>query len=236
MELADLETQFVDIGATFLSSAYDMQSKLKNIKAYVFDWDGVFNSGTKHGDEGSPFSEVDSAGLRMLRYGHYRSTGKSPLLAIITGAYNPTAVQLITNHGGNAIYQKAIHKSKALDHFCEMHQLEPQEIAYIYDDVLDLDVASQVGLRFCIGRLANPIFLGLVSGSGLADYITACQGNEHAVREICELNLALMGQYTSVVQELMQRTGDYESFKEELKKNELRKFEYRDKDFLLADD
>lgn len=236
MELAELESQFVDIGGSFLSSAYDMRDKLKQIKAFLFDWDGVFNSGSKLGDEGSPFSEVDSAGLRMLRYGQYRSTGEIPLLGVITGAKNPSAAGLLESHGGDVLYQKAIHKSKALEHFCKEFQLKPSQVCYVYDDVLDLDVAAQVGLRFCVGRLANPIFLGLVSGSGLADYISACQGNEHAVREICELNLALMGQYEQVTQEVMHRSGHYAEYNKEVKQRPLKKFEYRDKEILLVED
>ncbi len=234
MNLAQLEDQFVDIGGSFLSSSFDMKEKLSKIKAYIFDWDGVFNDGSKELAKGSFFSEVDSAGLRMLRYGHYRATGEIPHLAVITGAHNPAALEFMKSQGGNAVYQRAIQKQLALAHFLESHQLQAHEVAYMFDDILDLNVAAQVGLRFCVGRLANPLYLGLVQGSGLADYITACQGNEHAVREVSELLLALHEQYEEVVQELMQRTGHYAEFSQAIRKIELKQFEYRDKEFHLV--
>lgn len=235
MDLAQLEDHFVDIGGTFLSSSFDLKKKLGGIKAYLFDWDGVFNDGSKEPGKGSVFSEVDSAGLRMLRYGHYRAHNEIPLMAVITGSRNPTALDLMRSHGGDAVYQRAIEKKQALAHFMESHQLKAEEICYMFDDVLDLDIAAQVGMRFCVGRLANPIYLGLVQGSGLADYITACQGNEHAVREVCELLLVLHEQYEAVVQELINRSGHYEDFRKAIKSRSLKQFEYRDREFHLVE-
>ena len=44
MELIGLEDHFNTAGGQFISSAYTMQDKLQKIKAYIFDWDGVFNA------------------------------------------------------------------------------------------------------------------------------------------------------------------------------------------------
>jgi 3-deoxy-D-manno-octulosonate 8-phosphate phosphatase (KDO 8-P phosphatase) len=225
MDLDILESQFSDIGGQFLTSGSSIQKSLTTIKAYLFDWDGVFNDGSKLGHEGSRFSEVDSAGLRLLRYGHYLKYQSIPQIGVITGASNPVALELMNSHRGNVVYQKSIRKSLALIHYCERTGIKPEEICYVYDDVLDLAIAQKVGLRFCIGRLANPLFLGLVAGSDLADYITATQGNEHAVREICELLLGLMGNYTEVVQEFI---SDYAQFKSQLQAIELENFEFKD--------
>lgn len=234
MELAQIEDQFVDVGATFISSSFDIREKLNHIKAYLFDWDGVFNDGSKRfSSEGSTFSEVDSAGLRMLRYSHYRKFGEVPYLGVITGAQNPGAAALMASHGADVIYQRAIRKREALEHFLNEHDLKAEEVCYMYDDALDLNVAAEVGLRFCVGRLANPIFIGLVQGSGLADYITACQGNEHAVREVSELIMILQEEYTAVIQELMNPTEHYLNFRSLVQERVLKKYEYLDKEFHL---
>ena len=178
MDTLELESQFSDIGGQFLTSGFDINRKLASIKAYLFDWDGVFNDGSKIGAEGSGYSEVDSSGIRLLRYAHAKKYQAIPKLGLITGANNPVATDLFKSLSADSVYQRSIQKRAALFHFCEQHKLSPNEVCYVYDDVLDLSVAQEVGLRFCIGRLANPIFLGLVAGSNLADYITATQGNE----------------------------------------------------------
>jgi len=233
MELIELEDHFSDIGGQFLRSSFDIQQSLKGIKAYLFDWDGVFNDGSKLGSEGSRYSEVDSAGLRMLRYGHYQRFGHIPLLGVVTGAKNPVAIDLMKSHQGDIVYQKTLRKSIALEHFLAHNQIQAEEVCYVFDDVLDLSIAQRVGIRLCIGRLANPLFLGLVAGSNLADYITASQGNEHAVRECCELLLGLMGNYSQVVQQFIGDQSHYDEFKNKLAQKELSAYEFENGKFNL---
>lgn len=233
MELIELESHFSDIGGQFLSSAFTIQERLAGIKAYLFDWDGVFNDGSKRGSEGSGFSEVDSAGLRLLRYAHYNRYGTIPQLGVITGAKNPSAVAFMESHQADMIYQRALKKGLALQHLKEHFNLKADEICYVFDDVLDLAIAREVGLRFCVGRLANPMFLGLVAGSDLADYITASQGNEHAVREVSELLVGLMGNYATVVEEFISGQEDYADFKRATAQTQLQKFEFKEGKFVL---
>ena len=216
MELIELEDHFNTAGGQFISSAYTMQQKLQNIKAFIFDWDGVFNDGFKHSTAGSGFSEVDSAGLRLLRFAFYQANQINATLAIITGAENPTAKWLLEKQNGNALYQKALNKNVALEHFCNKHGLKAKEIAFVYDDVIDLPIAKQCGLSFCMGRLANPLFLRYVEEHELADYITASQGNEHGVREVCELLVGLYGNYDACLEGLLERSDSYRQHKEDL--------------------
>ncbi|MFT7249834.1 MAG: 3-deoxy-D-manno-octulosonate 8-phosphate phosphatase (KDO 8-P phosphatase) [Arcticibacterium sp.] len=217
MELIELEDHFNTAGGQFISSAYTMQEKLQKIKAYIFDWDGVFNDGFKLSTQGSGFSEVDSAGVRLLRYAHYQARKSNSILAIITGAENPTAKWFIKKQNGNALYQKAINKNVAFKHFCTKNELLPEEVAFIYDDVIDIEIAQQCGLSFCIGRLANPLFLNFVENNSLADYITASQGNEHGVREVCELLVGLYGSYDECLKNVINREDSYREHKEKLK-------------------
>ena len=45
--------------------------RLDKIKAFVFDWDGVFNNGAKDSEGASPFNEVDAMGTNLLRFNHH---------------------------------------------------------------------------------------------------------------------------------------------------------------------
>ena len=69
---------------TFVTDATTLKEKLNGINAYIFDWDGVFNNGSKGADGSSPFNEVDSMGINMLRYNYYIRKGSTTLRA--TGA------------------------------------------------------------------------------------------------------------------------------------------------------
>lgn len=76
---------YTSLGAEFVISQEQLHAKLKGIKAFVFDWDGVFNNGDKPARGSSHFSEVDSMGTNLLRFSHYLHHGELPLTAIISG-------------------------------------------------------------------------------------------------------------------------------------------------------
>jgi len=196
----------------FLVSPAALQAKLFKIKAYVSDWDGVFNNGAKDEHGSSPFSEVDSMGTNMLRFNHYLRTNTAPLTAIITGEKNKAAFALPKREHFNAVYYSIRHKADALKHFCDTHNLQPYEVAYFFDDIPDLSVAEKVGVRVMIGRPANPLLINFVKEHQLADYITHNDGNNMAVREISELLTGIAGFYSEMIKERMHFTAEYEQF------------------------
>lgn len=212
MELAQLESHFVDIGGQFLTSAYDMSQKMKHIKAFVFDWDGVFNAGFKGEMSNSDFSEVDSMGVNLLRFAHYLERDELPISAVISGADNPSARAWARREKIQAVYSVAKDKTKALEHFCQAHSIEPKNVAFFFDDVQDLGLAQKVGLRFVIGRLANPLLLDFVEKKHLADYISSAQGNEHAIRECTELAGAICHRPAEVFSQAMNKEAAYRSY------------------------
>ena len=48
-------------------------------------------------------------------------------------------------------------------------------------------------------RSASPLLRQYVVRQGLCDYVTAHSGERHAVREVCELLLGLLGSFDAVV-------------------------------------
>ena len=206
MELTQLEDAFVDIGGHFLRSAFDLREKMSEIKAIIFDWDGVFNGGEKDASGSSKYSVVDSTGFDRLRFGFFLAHNRMLTTAIFSESENPICSQWCRNEHINNMYFNTTDKVKALNHFCTEHNILPSEIIYVYDDIADLPVAVKVGMRLSVGRLSSPLFLEYIERNKLVDYISSCQGNEHAVREISELLLALLDQHFNV----MNHTGDYE--------------------------
>jgi 3-deoxy-D-manno-octulosonate 8-phosphate phosphatase (KDO 8-P phosphatase) len=100
----------------------------------------------------------------------------------------------------------------ALTHFCEQHQLNYNEVCYVFDDVLDLSIAAVAGLRILINRKANPLFKNYIVKNNLADYITAHESGNFAVRETCELLMGLNGNYDSCMDERKDFTEVYRAY------------------------
>jgi 3-deoxy-D-manno-octulosonate 8-phosphate phosphatase (KDO 8-P phosphatase) len=223
--IEEIQQLFENQGGEFISSPSFIAKKLKTIKAYILDWDGVFNSGTKDESNSSPFSEVDSMGLNMLRLGYWLGNNKElPRMAIITGENNKTAIKLAEREHFNHIYFSFKNKAVAFDHLLETYQLMPEEIAFCYDDVLDFPIAKKCGLKFMVGRKGSPLLRKYAIENQYCDYITGQTGGEFAVREIAELILGLLGQYETAIKERTDFSKLYTDYLTQRNKPNVRKF------------
>src|ERR1043166_7521484 len=155
----NLEEMYSAIGGRLITPHTILQQKLSGIRAFIFDWDGVFNNGAKHSSGGSSFSEVDSMGCSLLRFSWYQKHGKLPETAMISGERNQTAYFFSEREGIANCYYKIPHKLFAFRHFCEAYGLQASQVAYFFDDVLDIPVAEQCGVRVMVNQKINPIFL-----------------------------------------------------------------------------
>ena len=210
MDVHEIESLFTQAGGQFRLPAPAFQQKLAQIKAYIFDWDGVFNDGTKRDQQGSSFNEPDAMGINLLRFSHYLRHGQLPIAGIITSEANSSAHFIAQRENFSSLYFKATNKAKSFAHFCAAHGLAPHEVAFVFDDVVDLAVAAQCGLRIAVHRSANPLFNRYLQQNALADYLTYSQ--PYAIREACELLIGLHGNYDTAVterKELSPRYMDY---------------------------
>jgi 3-deoxy-D-manno-octulosonate 8-phosphate phosphatase (KDO 8-P phosphatase) len=144
--------QYIQQGGEFVSPPSLFVEKMKSIRVVLFDWDGVFNDGFKRGEEGSIFSEVDAMGTNLLRYALWRANGAVPVSAIMTGENNPSAVLFAKRENFTAVFTGTKNKGKAFQLFCDQYKCTPSQVLFFGDDVLDLEVARQCGVRIVIGR------------------------------------------------------------------------------------
>jgi len=208
------ENLFESHGGQYLTPANLFRGKLKNIKALLFDWDGVFNSGAK-GEIPSNFNEVDSMGINMLRFGYYMLLGKIPYTAIVTGETNQTAFKWAKRERLDNVFFQVKNKVDLLSRLKTIHQIEPDQILFVFDDVLDLSLAKEVGARFLVNRKANPLFNAYCIKHQLFDYLTYSTGNEHALREISEVVLDGIGKFEATINERISFDGIYSDFLKE---------------------
>ncbi|MBI1769937.1 MAG: phosphatase [Bacteroidetes bacterium] len=204
------EIIFTELGGTFCRPFVEFKDRFSKIKAYIFDWDGVFNDGVKSAQGGSPFSEVDSMGTNMLRFGHWLKHKTLPAVAVITGEENPAAQHLSQRERFHAVYFKSTNKLVAFEHFLKANNLKANEVAFLYDDVLDLGVAEKCGLRFLVRHHASPLFQNYSVKNQVADYITST--DDHAVREVCELLLGANENFDEAIRKRSQFDETYQRY------------------------
>ncbi len=203
---------FENNGGKFLISESLLTSNLSRIKAFVFDWDGVFTNGEKDHELQSRFNEVDSMGTNLLRFSFFLQQKQLPVTAIISGENNKAAFTFSNRESFNASYFKVANKTEATKHLCENFGILQSEIAYVFDDVLDLSVAKECGVRIFISRKANPMLNEYVVKNKLADYITASESGQFAVRESCEMLMCSLGTYDDAVTQRINYSDTYASY------------------------
>ena len=211
MDITDLKL-FTDRGGVFTLPPSDFLSRAQQIKCIIFDWDGVFNSGVKGDGVFSNFSEVDSMGLNILRFGSKIISNDILIAGIISGENNPSTEKFVNREHLNFKCLGFKNKTEGLSRVLNKYGITPEQTAFVFDDILDLSVAKVCGLRFKISRNASPMFDKYVEHNHLADYITANVGAEFAVREVCELLLAAIGVYNRAVDSRIAFDTDYANY------------------------
>jgi 3-deoxy-D-manno-octulosonate 8-phosphate phosphatase (KDO 8-P phosphatase) len=211
-DFEEIVNAFNVLGGRFILSPEKLKAKCASIKAFIFDWDGVFNDGYKTEGVPSAFSEIDAAGLNLLRYGYYRTNKSIPLCSIITGENNPGARYLCGRENFNTLYMKVLNKAIAFKHLCTTNNIAPEQVAFIFDDMNDISLARLCGLRFMINKSANPMFQSVVVKNGWCDYITGNEQEKFPIREICELILAFNGTYEQCIHSRADFDNNYQEY------------------------
>ncbi len=208
-EVADL---FRSNGAKIVAEEYVFAENLKAIKALIFDWDGVFNEGWKGENVLSPFSEVDSMGINMLRFALWLKSGIVPPVFIVTGLHNISAQAIANREGFSGLYLEVKDKSKAIEHIESTFKIKPQEMVCFFDDILDIPMVRDCALRMFIHRKSNPLFEKFVIENQLCDYVTATESGKPAIREICEFLLGMGGMYDDTISKRISFSDEFQEF------------------------
>jgi 3-deoxy-D-manno-octulosonate 8-phosphate phosphatase (KDO 8-P phosphatase) len=179
----------------FVADPEELAARLARCRAVLLDWDGVVGPGLKGPAAPAAFNEIDAMGLNLLRYALWKrgGSGGMPAMAVVSGQRDPGAQALAERDHLDALYMGFLDKRLALQHLCRTGGLDPSEILFVFDDVIDLGVAEQCGVRFLVARPAQPLFEAFARRRGLCDYLARALAGAGAVREVCEVALALLG-------------------------------------------
>jgi 3-deoxy-manno-octulosonate cytidylyltransferase (CMP-KDO synthetase) len=154
----------------------DLLQKLRRIRLLVTDVDGVLTDGTLYygasGEVTKAFNVRDGMGLRRLM-----DSGIG--VAVISGRACEALTARMKDLRIDHVYDGCSDKWGALQTLLEQLSIAPEEVAFVGDDVNDLDVLRRVGLAIAV-RDAEPAV------RGEADWVTTTGGGNGAVREIAE--------------------------------------------------
>jgi 3-deoxy-D-manno-octulosonate 8-phosphate phosphatase (KDO 8-P phosphatase) len=166
-----------------------LQEKAARIKLLILDVDGVLTDGKlffdHDGNEYKSFHSQDGHGIKLLR-----QTGVE--VAVISGRKSPAVALRMNNLGISHVYQGHEDKRAAFQELLVKLSLNPEEIAYAGDDLLDLPIMSRVGLAIAVDNAVATV-------KHYAHWSTSRSGGEGAVREICDLIMQSQGHYDAIV-------------------------------------
>lgn len=203
---------FIGNGLRVIGAEKDLLRRLARTKAVLFDWDGVFNNGFKDADGGSPFSEVGSMGVNLLRFALWLRNGHLPKAAVITGQHNPNAERFAQRERLHGVYMGFTNKPEAFDAFLAKHGLQADEVAFFFDDVLDLPVAARCGLRVMIGSPVTAWLVEQAIARGEVDLVTANSGGNNGLREATDAVIALLGNGADVIDHRVDYSDIYQRY------------------------
>lgn len=156
--------------------------KAKKIKLVLTDNDGVLTDTgvyySENGEELKRFSIRDGMGVVRLR--KLCSIDSGIITGETSGSVKKRAEKLKISH----LYLGIEDKSSELEKILTKHSLLPENIAYIGDDVNDIEIIKKAGLSACPNDAMDDV-------KSLVNYICEKKGGNGAFREFAELIISL---------------------------------------------
>ena len=164
-----------------------MEEKLKKIRAFASDVDGVLTDGslicTTEGDLLRQYNAKDGFGLRMAYMNGYG-------LAIITGGWSQTIVKRLVSSGVKEedFYLRSRDKVADFYAYCSRKGYRPEEVMYFGDDLPDIPVMQVAGVSVCPADAVEEV-------KAVADCVSDREGGNGCVREYVEKVMKLRGDW-----------------------------------------
>jgi 3-deoxy-D-manno-octulosonate 8-phosphate phosphatase (KDO 8-P phosphatase) len=152
------------------------------IELIIFDVDGVMtdNRITFVGSEleGKAFSVADGFAFKTARYAPIK-------FAVISARYSDPTITRCTEMGIEDIYQQ-FNKQTSFDDLLDQHNLKPEQVGHVGNDLPDVLLLEQVGLAICTADCESEV-------DKYCHYQTGLPGGAGCCREVIEFILAAKG-------------------------------------------
>ena len=160
---------------------------IKDIKAFVFDVDGVMTDGGIYAIDGDllrRFEAKDCFAMRMASMHGYH-------LGVITGGVSDVITQRMIRCGFAAedVYLGSRNKVEQLQDFCTRHCITFEDVLYCGDDVPDIGPMVVSGIGACPVDAVDEV-------KQQADIVSQFGGGKWFVRNIIELVMRAQGTWS----------------------------------------
>lgn len=156
---------------------------LSAIKVFIFDVDGVLTDGTllalNSGEQARAFHIRDGYAVRHALRKGYR-------IAVISGREEEGVRRRLESLDVRDVYLGVDDKMKIFNNYLNTYRLEPTSIAYMGDDMPDIEVMRRCAVAACPADAA-------VDVRAISNYHAALPGGHGAVRELIEAVMKLQG-------------------------------------------
>ncbi|MBN2281481.1 MAG: HAD hydrolase family protein [Candidatus Marinimicrobia bacterium] len=163
----------------------EIRARLKKIKLFISDVDGVFTDGSFfiNGELGEfkKFNALDGLGVKLLQ-------NAGIPVAVISGRQSLATTERMTKLDIEDIIQGEVTKLEAYEKLKIKYGVSDDEIAYIGDDVIDVPLLRKVGLAVSVPN-------SVTEARENAHYITQKSGGDGALREVADMILKAQNKY-----------------------------------------
>lgn len=161
----------------------NFKTLLTNVKAFVFDVDGVLT-------DGSVTLMPDGEQVRIMNikdgYALQLAIKKGYKIAIISGGRSEMVRKRLNGLGITDVYLGISDKTDAFKEFLEIYELNASNILYMGDDIPDHEVMKRVGVPTCPKDAAPEI-------RNISLYVSDKNGGKGAVRDVIEQVMKVQG-------------------------------------------
>jgi 3-deoxy-D-manno-octulosonate 8-phosphate phosphatase (KDO 8-P phosphatase) len=162
----------------------NFKQKLHNVKAFVFDLDGVLTNGTLLVMEKEHFRKMhmrDGYAMKAAAEAGYK-------LFVISGGRTKSMERRLKSLKVTEYYQGVEDKVKVLKQVMKKHKLKPEHILYMGDDIPDYNAMELCGVPTCPSDAVHEI-------KSISLYVSEKPGGQGAARDVIEQVMRLHGKW-----------------------------------------
>ncbi|MFC6098576.1 KdsC family phosphatase [Olivibacter domesticus] len=159
--------------------------KLKRVKAFILDVDGVLTNGevlvTEQGEQLRSFNIRDGYALQL-------AVKKGFSIAVITGGRSEGVRLRLEGLGIIDTFMGIQDKITCFNKWLNEQQFQAGDVLYMGDDIPDLTIMREVGIAACPNDAVEEI-------KAVSHYISSKDGGKGAVRDVIEKVLKLQNKW-----------------------------------------
>lgn len=166
------------------------RARAEKLRFLLMDADGILTDGRisvgPDGAEWKHFHARDGLGIKIAQKAGL-GTG------LISGRRSEAIERRARELRFDEIHQGVADKLRLFNTLLERRGLEAQEVAYVGDDLVDVQVMTLAGLAFAVPEAPDEV-------RRVAHYVTRVPGGHGAVREVIEVILKARGLWAAILE------------------------------------